>query len=117
MSYDLAVWEGKRPATNAEALETIAALRATHERGGTPSPPTPAIRRYVEALLGEYPDLDDDNEEDCPWADAPLIGNAAGPIVYFAMVFSKAEVASAFAAELAKEHGLVCFDPQLGGLR
>ena len=69
-----------------------------------------------QALLAKYPDLDDDNEDVCPWADAPLIGNASGPIVYFGMVHSKAETGSAFAVKLAREHGLVCFDPQSSAL-
>jgi hypothetical protein len=33
------------------------------------------------------------------------------------MVFSQADTASAFAAKLATEHGLVCFDPQSNELR
>jgi hypothetical protein len=111
MSYDLAVWEGPRPKTNDEAVQTFEALRAQHMGGKSPEP-TPAIRAYVEALLAKYPDLDDDNEDTCPWADAPLIGNATGPLFYFAMVYSQAERAVVFAAQLAKEHGLVCLDPQ-----
>src|SRR5262245_43773638 len=112
MSYDLAVWEGKRPKTNAEAKKTFEALFAQHQKAEKSPDPTPAIRRYGEALLAKYPDLDDDNEDECPWSDSPLINNATGPIFYFAIVFSQAETATAFAAKLAKEHGLVCFDPQ-----
>ena len=115
MSYDLAVWEGQRPSSAAEAVRVCDALRDANDG----REPTPAIRAYVEALLARYPDLADDmhNEDECPWSDAPLIGNAQGAVFYFAMVFSKAEEASAFAADLAKQHGLVCFDPQLGTLR
>jgi hypothetical protein len=117
MSYNLAVWEGERPKTNAEAKKTFEALFAQHQEAEKSPKPTPAIRRYVKALLVKYPDLDDDNEDECPWSDSPLINNAAGPIFYFAMVFSQAKIASAFAAKLAKEHGLVCFDPQSNKLR
>lgn len=113
MSYDLAVWEGARPSSGAAAAKLLDEMLTQNRR----RPPVPAIRTYVEALLARYPDLDDDNEDECPWADAPLMGNAAGSVFYFAMVFSKAEEASAFAADLAKQHGLVCFDPQLGTLR
>lgn len=112
MSYNLAVWEGKQPKTDAEAEQTFETLLAEHQEPEPSPAPTPAIRRYVEALLAKYPDLDDDNEDECPWSDAPLLNNATGPIFYFGMVFRKAETASAFAAKLAKEHGLVCFDPQ-----
>ena len=117
MSYDLAVWEGSRPKSNAEAAKTFDALMKKYQEAESSPAATPAIRAYVEALLAKYPDLDDDNEDECPWADAPLIANATGPLFYFAMVFSKAESASAFAADLAKKHGLVCFDPQSNELR
>lgn len=117
MSYNLAVWEGERPKTNAEAEKMLEALLAQHQQAEKPPAPTPAIRRYVEALLARYPDLDDDNEDTCPWSDSPLINNASGPIFYLAMVFSKAESAGAFATKLANEHGLICFDPQSNDLR
>jgi hypothetical protein len=117
MSYDLAVWEGKRPRTNAEAQETLTTLLARYQEAGEPPGPTDGIRRYVEALLVKFPELDDDNEDDCPWSDSPLIRNATGPLFYFSMAFSHAEIASAFAAQVAKEHGLVCFDPQSSELR
>lgn len=117
MSYNLAVWEGERPRTDADAAEAFEALYAQHTDADPSPEPTPAIRRYVEALLASYPDLDDDNEDDTPWSDAPLITNATGPIFYFGMVFSQAETASEFAANVAREHGLVCFDPQSNKLR
>ena len=117
MSYNLAVWQGKRPKTNAEAKKTFETLFAKHQEAEKSPAATPKTRRYVRVLLAKYPDLDDDNEETCPWSDSPLINNATGPILYFAMVFSKAKTASAFAAKLAKEHGLVCFDPQSNRLR
>ena len=117
MSYNLAVREGTPPKTNAEATKTFEALLAQHRRSEKSSDPTPAIRHYVEALLAKYADLDDDNEDECPWSDYPLINNATGPFLYFAMVFSQADSVSAFAAKLAEDHGLVCFDPQLNELR
>jgi hypothetical protein len=117
MSYTLAVWEGPRPASDAEALETFDALMERHQ-GATPGQePTPAIARYVGTLLERYPDITGDDGEDSPWADGPLMNNATGPLFYFAMVYSQAEDASEFAAAMASEQGLVCFDPQTGKLR
>ena len=120
VSYDLAVWEGEMPNSDYElnaALEMNMAILNVE-----PAPePTTRIRTYVEALLARWPDLDFDNEDEdedeTPWADGPMMNNAAGPIIYFAMVYSKAEEAAEFAAQLASEHGLVCFDPQLEALR
>jgi hypothetical protein len=114
MSYDLAVWEGEQPSDDATAAAEYMSLmdRMEAEELGEP---TPRIRAYVEALLARWPDITE--SEDSPWADSPLMGNAAGPLVYFAMVFSQADEASSYAAALARDHGLVCFDPQLEGLR
>lgn len=42
---------------------------------------------------------------------------ASGPLMYFPMVWSSCEEVSAWAAQLAYEHGLVCYDPQLDQLR
>ena len=84
MSYDLAVWEGELPASDAEAAGEFMRL-AEHwleawerEDGGDELIPTPAITRYVDALLQRWPDIDDD--EDSPWASG-LTGDAAGPII------------------------------------
>jgi hypothetical protein len=111
MSFDLAVWEGERPVSDAHAAATFERLMDRMEAGDH-EPPTERISAYVSALLDRWPDIDDDGGEDSPWADGPLIGNALGSSIYFAMVWSRAEEASAYAAQVAEEHGLVCFDPQ-----
>jgi hypothetical protein len=124
VSYDLAVWEGSRPADDAAALVTyrellerwqdegvVEAVHAKMRGEQTAYDPTPAIAAYVADLLRRWPDSGDASEES-PWADAPLINNATGPLFYFAMVYSMAEEAVTFAAELAAKHGLNCFDPQ-----
>ncbi|MEU9479657.1 hypothetical protein [Streptomyces sp. NPDC048191] len=122
MSYDLAVWEGVRPADDATATTTFQDLYRKHMRrmGGQKTPPAPLIRQYVEALVTRWPDLSpDDDEEDedaSPWSDGPLINNASGPLFYFGMVFSKHQEASSFAVDLARTLGLICFDPQTGRL-
>ncbi|MFC7014981.1 hypothetical protein ACFQMH_25420 [Streptomyces viridiviolaceus] len=113
MSYDLAVWDGPRPADDASALEVLEGL---YERftGGNVEPPTPRIRQYVEELVAQWPDLSagDEDEDTSPWSDGPLINNASGPLFYFGMVFSKYQEAALFASALARTSGLVCFDPQ-----
>lgn len=116
MSYDLAVWEGPRPATEAEALATYRRIMDRLESGPA-AEPTPRIRAYVKALLHRWPDITEDGGEESPWADGPMIGNADGDAVYFAMVWSRCEEAGEFAAQLAAQHGLVCFDPQSERLR
>lgn len=119
MSYDLAVWEGPRPVDDAAASVAFEDLYAEFV-GGQSVPPTALIRHYVGELVGRWPDLspdDDDEDEDAsPWSDGPLINNASGPLFYFGMVFSKYQHAAQFAAERARTLGLVCFDPQDGRL-
>jgi hypothetical protein len=126
MSYDLAVWEGPAPASDTDAFATYRALiEQWHERPDraeeymrrlrgepTGSSATPAVSAYVDALLARWPDITDDAGEASPWSDGPLIANATGPLFYFGMVFSQAEEAVTFAVTVAREMGLVCFDPQ-----
>ncbi len=124
VSFDLAVWEGPPPADDAAALGTyrqlmeqwndegaVEAIHAKMRGEQTAYDPTPAIAAYVAALLRRWPDRGDRLDES-PWADAPVINNANGPLFYVGMVYSKAEEAVTFAAELAAKHGLNCFDPQ-----
>jgi hypothetical protein len=121
VSYDLAVWEGEQPADDADALVAYLSLADKYVEPGSPVSPTARIVRYVEALLQRWPDIDIDIDididEKSPWGTSPLINNAVGPMVYVPMVWSQAQEASAYAADLAKAHGLVCFDPQLKRLR
>jgi len=116
MSYDLAVWEGDRPADDAAAHQQYRRLYDRYIGGKDPQPPTPRIAAYVRALLDRYPDITSEAGEDSPWADGPLIRDASGPFLYFPMVFSQCDEASAWAAEVAQERGLVCYDPQTGQL-
>jgi hypothetical protein len=118
VSYDLAVWEGQRPRDNQAGLAAYIQLMDGLERlSGSSEPATPAIAAYVRALLDRWPDITEEAGEDSPWSAGPLMSEASGNILYFGMVFSMADEASDYAAELARRHGLVCFDPQLGRLR
>ena len=116
VSFDLAVWEGTQPATNVEAL---AAYQALYDKwfgvvvdDDVDYSLTPGIVGYLEALLQRWPDITMDEGDSSPWADGPLVNNAAGNFFYFAIVWSKADETAAFWAELARARGLVCFDPQ-----
>jgi hypothetical protein len=85
-----------------------------YERYFTESPRRPhgQIRAYVEALVEKWPE-----DDDGPWSSPPLLESASGPIVYFSMVYSRADEVSEAAAQLAAEHDLVCFDPNRNILR
>jgi len=115
LSYGIAAWEGQAPASDRDAEATFERLYEAHVESGTEDEPTPRIEGFVNALLShraDLGDLDDDEGDDSPWTDEPLIGNASGPLIYFAVVASRAGEMTALAAQLAKQHELVCFDPQ-----
>ncbi|GAA2770965.1 hypothetical protein GCM10010521_55540 [Streptomyces rameus] len=115
MSYDLAVWEGERPAddkTAGRVLEDIDARYSDQDH-----PPTERIAAYVAGLLERWCDLTEDEDDTSPWSTGPLIDEASGPLIYFPMRYSMAEEASTYAASLAQSMGLVCFDPQQQKLR
>lgn len=117
MSYDLAVWEGERPADDKAASRVFTDLYELYVDTDVEHPPTERIAAYVAALLERWYDLTEDEEDTSPWSTGPLIGEACGPLVYFPMRWSMADEASAYAATLADSMGLVCFDPQLNRLR
>ncbi len=118
MSYDLAVWEGPTPRSDEQAAQVFTELSKRYSDRADPTDESPAILAYVDALLARWPDITSDHgPEHSPWSDGPLAHNATGPLLYFGMVPSRAEQACEFAAQLAQEHDLVCFDPQTMKLR
>jgi hypothetical protein len=117
VSYDLAVWEGLQPDTDDAAAAAFEDLCDRYLQAEARHEPTQKINQYVESLLIRWPDISDDAGACSPWASAPLIDEAIGPIVHFPMVFSQAAEAAGFAATLAWAQGLVCFDTQHGQLR
>ncbi|MER7934006.1 MULTISPECIES: hypothetical protein [unclassified Streptomyces] len=117
MSYDLAVWEGERPADDKAAARIFGDLYDHYIDTDVDHPPTDRIAAYVAGLLDHWCDLTEDEDETSPWSTGPLIDEARGPFIYFPMAYSMAEEASAFAATLARSMGLVCFDPQHNVLR
>lgn len=108
MSHDLAVWVGNRPASNALAAEEFEARFEESERDNRS--PGPAIKAFVSALTQEYPEGRDDGV----WAVEPLLEDVGGDFLYLNMTRSRhLEAAIALASRLAKQHGLVAYDPQM----
>ncbi|MEV0040087.1 hypothetical protein [Streptomyces sp. NPDC050804] len=117
MTYDLAVWEGERPTDDKTAGRVFSELYDRYIDGEVEEPPSERIAAYVSALLQQWCDITEDDEDTSPWSTAPLIDEASGPLIYFAMRWSMADEASAYAAALADSMGLVCFDVQQDRLR
>lgn len=109
MSYDLAVWEGPRPADNAAALAEYERLMAQWYSGTewNPTEPTTAVTAFIDALNERRPDW--------PWS-GDLADSATGPMIYFTADLEAVEELWPIAAEVATPLGLVCFDPQIGEL-
>jgi hypothetical protein len=91
MSYDLAVWEGERPADDRAAGRAFMDLYDRYVDTEAEHPPTERIAAYVAALLERWCDVTEDVEDTSPWSTGPLIGEARGPLVYFPMRWSMAE--------------------------
>ncbi|MFI0990757.1 hypothetical protein [Streptomyces exfoliatus] len=117
MSYDLAVWEGEKPADDKTAGQIFSDLYERYIDSEAEEPPSERIAAYVAVLLERWCDLTEDDEDTSPWSTGPLIDEASGRLIYFPMRFSMAEEASAYAAAVAETMGLVCFDVQQDRLR
>ncbi|WP_327188287.1 hypothetical protein [Streptomyces sp. NBC_01334] len=116
MSYDLAVWEGERPADVRTARRALTDLYDRYLDAEVDHPPTERIADYLAALVERWGDASVDGDAS-PWAGWPLIAGASGPFAYIPLGWSMAEEVSAYAAALADSMGLVCFDPQQKRLR
>jgi hypothetical protein len=112
MSFDLAVWEGPRPASKAKALAEYQRLMDGWQTPDAYGEPSPAIRRYVDTLLAKWPDTDTDAGEGSPWTCCPLISNASGSLVYLTLEWKTPPGTIWYCALTATEQGLICFDPQ-----
>jgi len=114
MSYNLAVWEGDRPADHRAATTTFRAMYAEYAAAGgdTRGAPTTRLRAFVHALLDQWPDITDDLHDDSPWAAGPLMREAIGPFMCLAIMQAQRRPAGSFVAQIAREHGLICYDPQ-----
>jgi hypothetical protein len=102
VSYDLAVWEGAPPADDRAAAAEFDRLYEQYIESDDPAEPTSRIAAYVQALVNRFPDIDPEGR---------------GPLLYFAMAWSRSDEVSALAADLAREHQLNCYDPQQKHLR
>ena len=120
MSFDLAVWEGSRPLTNEAGLEEFKRLYAKYLEEGVSEEPSARVKAFIAAITEKYPDIVDlpeDQVDDGVWSDSPLMSNASGPLFYVCVRWSRAEDVAPFVADVAREQGLICFDPQSGELR
>lgn len=111
MSHDVAVWVGPRPADDAAAGDEFDARFDRSEVDD--SPPGPAIRAFVHALTQEYPE----GRMDGVWATEPLLDESGGDFLYLNLTRSRhLEAVLDLVSRVAKEQGLVAYDPQMEAL-
>ena len=117
MSYDLDVWEGEQPTTDAELWQKI--IDPGDMRDGRylwdeqPDRLTPKIAEFMQALLRRWPDI---GEECSPWKISGA-GDTDGSTLRIYIQGDRADEVAPFVAGLAKVYGLVCLDCQTGRLR
>ncbi|WP_182376965.1 hypothetical protein [Nocardioides sp. WS12] len=111
MSYDLAVWVGDRPPDDDTASRVF---ESQIERSRSSSePPRVEIQGFVAALTSVYPE----GTMDGIWAFEPLLDGAIGGLLILNMTTSDhLDDVVTYATRLAKQHGLVAFDPQFSEL-
>ena len=111
MSYDLAVWDGDRPLDDDRACLTYDELYERYLASDGPyEPETASITAYLAAFREQYPN---DEQLIAEKASPRVDSEVSGPIVYLTMSYRHAEDVADHAADLARRHGLVCFDPQI----
>ncbi len=107
MSYDLAVWRGPQPASDEAAQSEYERLLEQSEDDEA-APPAAQIEAFVADLLDRSPDGPG------PWATSSLLDDAAGDLLLVTMTTDGAATAVPLCTRTARDHGLVCFDPQVG---
>lgn len=111
MSYNLAVWEGEHPRDDEHAVDVFEALRSLYS-GDDPVPPTPGIKRYVQAMQARWPGPTAKPDDPSPFASGSLIDNVSGPLIFFGIRQEVVIEVGSDAAYVARLLGLVCYDPQ-----
>ena len=68
-SYELAIWNGARPANDVVALTTYLDLYEQYIDTESLAPPSRRIRNFLQTLLRRWPEKDDS-----PWTGTPRVG-------------------------------------------
>ncbi|MGQ0844900.1 MAG: hypothetical protein ACT4QF_12265 [Sporichthyaceae bacterium] len=116
MGHQLVIWEGERPLDLEAGIEEMRAMGRLYLMD-EPVEPTPAIRRFVEALTAIWPDdFDDPGFEVSPWKSCPVLQSASGPTIYLNLTLGGGWRESNRIASIGADYGLVTFDCVLGML-
>jgi hypothetical protein len=111
MSFDLAIWAGDPPSSDAEACRTLDDLLARYDTDADEAePPDPRVLACKREITSSYSDGWLGALFGSVWASAPL--EVHGRLLYMNLTWSTRTDVILFIARTAAKHGLVCFDPQ-----
>ncbi len=108
MSYDLAIWRGPRPADDVAAGEEYERRFDAFELARLP--PSTEMAAFRADLLASDAALRQPGEY------SRLDMAATGNFLYITMTFDNAELGAALITQLARQHDLIVYDPQLESL-
>jgi hypothetical protein len=109
VSYDLALWDRNRqPSLNDIKEKYVRFCESQHagEKG------TGRVSSFFTDLEKRYPSINDyaeDRLDECPWA-CPF--EICSDFAVVCMRWSSTDAVMPIITELARAHGLVCYDPQ-----
>src|SRR5690349_10770680 len=108
MSFDLYVWHEPEPITPAIAEDK---LRRWHEGETGVFRAHPGVPQMLAALLDRFPPLESVDEAKDPgvWTTSPVPSDT---VLHLTVSWSRAGEVGAAVVALAREHGLVCYEPQ-----
>ena len=106
MSHVYSVYDGPRPANYDEAHATLAAIDDEDMEQRT-VPPSRAISDLLGRLLSQWPE-----GPDSPWEAGPMVNEASGRVMHFAVVYSRLREVTPFILEAAEAAGVVLLDQQ-----
>jgi len=116
MGHRLVIWEGERPADFAAGVRTMREVSRRYLYDD-PAEPSPAIRKFVEALTEIWPDDPADPRwERSPWKFPPILDSASGPSIYLDLTLEGGWRESNTIAWVGDDYGLTTFDFMLGML-
>ncbi|MFV2117300.1 hypothetical protein ACE14D_02165, partial [Streptomyces sp. Act-28] len=106
MSFDLIFWYQQEVPTSEKAAQIYDQL--TDGVTGIVEESS-AVEDFYRSVISEFPDLDEENMEESPWA-SPLY--VTGECVIAAIAWSRSSEVSSVLLDLAATHGLTVYDPQ-----
>ncbi|GAA5172949.1 hypothetical protein [Viridibacterium curvum] len=116
MSYTIDLIVSDLPSSNDEVWKAIEALRAVYYEDKREK--SPKLLQLHEVLTEKYPCLssyeDDEDDDECPWADGPMLNNFAHEMGMLAISFSRADEVVPYVVQKANALGIVVADGQSG---